>query len=422
MKKIIIFVTIFLLQISTLFADSLINNFPQPFFAFWSCDAKFASEILGYTDKDNEVAKAFKEIYACFKERFSIDLEKEFETVSVFAVPGTNGISGLGVFSGKFNTNNLVKTIKSILPKEKSEDIRLETTKINDKEIQVIVYADKRIIFYNEETILFAPEGVYPLIGNSITFTKAPQDVAKLMEKNKRLVYIPKASVMFLSALNLPPELISGINSIAGFIDSDFVNIEMAFNDSNSANHMLTELKKMIKAYSDHYSNEFEKRKKSLDDVFVGDLSEQILGMYLAAKGKDFIDSLNFEIRGNNLVVTTKAEGFRILTGIVGSVASAFAPGRGHGPGHGPGNPPPLGRDSKYACYSNIRVLTGAVEMYNMDHATMMSTLDTDTLVKEHYLKYPPKGPDPDCEYYSEGDLIEDGIIACKKHGALPKR
>lgn len=422
MKKIIIFVTIFLLQISTLFADSLINNFPQPFFAFWSCDAKFANELFGYTDKDNEVAKAFKEVYACFKERFSIDLEKEFETISVFAVPGTNGISGLGVFSGKFNTNNLVKTIKSILPKEKSEDIRLETTKINDKEIQVIVYADKRIIFYNEETILFAPEGVYPLIGNNITFTKAPQDVAKLMEKNKRLVYIPKASVMFLSALNLPPELISGINSIAGFIDSDFVNIEMAFNDSNSANHMLTELKKMIKAYSDHYSNEFEKRKKSLDDVFVGDLSEQILGMYLAAKGKDFIDSLNFEIRGNNLVVTTKAEGFRILTGIVGSVASAFAPGRGHGPGHGPGNPPSLGRDSKYACYSNIRVLTGAVEMYNMDHATMMSTLDTDTLVKEHYLKYPPKGPDPDCEYYSEGDLIEDGIIACKKHGALPKR
>ena len=422
MKKIIIFVTIFLLQISTLFADSLINNFPQPFFAFWSCDAKFASEILGYTDKDNEVAKAFKEIYACFKERFSIDLEKEFETISIFAVPGPSGVGGLGVFSGKFNTNNLIKTIKSILPREKSEDVKLETITINGKEVQVIVYADYRIIFYNDETILFTSEGVYPLIGNSITFTKAPQDVAKIMEKNKRVFYLPKAAVMFLSALKVPPELISGINSFTGFINDDFVNIEMAFNDSNSANLTLTELKKIIKAYSDNYSNEFEKRKKSLDDVFVGNLSEQILGMYLAAKGKDFIDSLNFEIRGNNLVVTTKAEGFRILTGIVGSVASAFAPGRGHGPGPGRGNPPPFGGDSKQACYSNIRVLSGGVEMYNMDHATMMSTLDIDALVKEHYLKYPPQGPDPECEYYSEGDLAEDGIIACKKHGALPKR
>ena len=28
------------------------------------------------------------------------------------------------------------------------------------------------------------------------------------------------------------------------------------------------------------------------------------------------------------------------------------------------------------ACYSNIRVLQGAVEMYNMDVVTMMTTLD----------------------------------------------
>ena len=39
------------------------------------------------------------------------------------------------------------------------------------------------------------------------------------------------------------------------------------------------------------------------------------------------------------------------------------------------------------ACYSNIRVITGAVEMYNMDHETFMENLDEDLLVKDGYLK-----------------------------------
>ena len=72
------------------------------------------------------------------------------------------------------------------------------------------------------------------------------------------------------------------------------------------------------------------------------------------------------------------------------------------------------------ACFSNQRVLTGAVEMYNMDHDTMMTTLDIDTLVKGRYLKSAPKGPEPECEYFSIGDLSKDGVIACKRHGGIP--
>ena len=78
-------------------------------------------------------------------------------------------------------------------------------------------------------------------------------------------------------------------------------------------------------------------------------------------------------------------------------------------------------RDSarQKACFSNIRVLTGAMEMYNMDHNTMMHTLDIDALVKGGYLKSAPTSPEPDCEYYSEGDLTEDGVICCKRHGNI---
>lgn len=70
-------------------------------------------------------------------------------------------------------------------------------------------------------------------------------------------------------------------------------------------------------------------------------------------------------------------------------------------------------------CFSNMRVLQGAVEMYNMDSYKMMKTLDTDLLVKSKYLKEKPVFPEPDCLYLTEGDLTENGKIYCKHHGVV---
>ncbi len=71
------------------------------------------------------------------------------------------------------------------------------------------------------------------------------------------------------------------------------------------------------------------------------------------------------------------------------------------------------------ACYSNIRVLQGAVEMYNMDHTAMMTELDTNTLFDNKYLKSIPQGTEPECKYYTYGDLTKDGEICCELHGGL---
>ena len=75
------------------------------------------------------------------------------------------------------------------------------------------------------------------------------------------------------------------------------------------------------------------------------------------------------------------------------------------------------------ACFSNIRVIQGAVEMYNMDVSTMMEELNPktlDILVKEKYLKSLPNPTEPGkCEYKSIGNLTDEGIIYCKYHGDL---
>lgn len=68
------------------------------------------------------------------------------------------------------------------------------------------------------------------------------------------------------------------------------------------------------------------------------------------------------------------------------------------------------------ACYSNIRVILGAVEMYNMDNTAMMDSLAVNSLVSGHYLKSEPSKPEKDCTYLGN-NLSGDGYVYCNIHG-----
>lgn len=68
------------------------------------------------------------------------------------------------------------------------------------------------------------------------------------------------------------------------------------------------------------------------------------------------------------------------------------------------------------ACYSNIRVIQGAVEMYNMDVSSMMTGLSTTTLISGNYLKSEPSHPETSCTYMGSG-LDGNGSVYCSWHG-----
>jgi len=79
------------------------------------------------------------------------------------------------------------------------------------------------------------------------------------------------------------------------------------------------------------------------------------------------------------------------------------------------------------ACYANQRVTLGAIEMYNMDNATMYKTLvysdvadQSGLLVTSKYLKNPLYQVEPGCYLRSYGDISDMGIIYCDYHGCLP--
>lgn len=70
------------------------------------------------------------------------------------------------------------------------------------------------------------------------------------------------------------------------------------------------------------------------------------------------------------------------------------------------------------ACFANVRVLTGAVEMYNYGCSdSYMKDLDIDKLTRTGYLKHSLDLPTKNCFYKNMGDLTNDGVIYCVIHG-----
>jgi len=71
------------------------------------------------------------------------------------------------------------------------------------------------------------------------------------------------------------------------------------------------------------------------------------------------------------------------------------------------------------ACYSNMRVLLGAIEMYNMDHSVMMDKPEQEKLTgAAGYLKAEVVCPETNGKY--EGDnLSKDGVLSCSNHGTV---
>lgn len=68
------------------------------------------------------------------------------------------------------------------------------------------------------------------------------------------------------------------------------------------------------------------------------------------------------------------------------------------------------------SCKSNLTVISGAIQMYNMDHKEPMKTYDNKALTEGNYLSYifhDITCPETNKDEY---ELTEDGYVVCKYH------
>ncbi|PKL43740.1 MAG: hypothetical protein CVV41_08195 [Candidatus Riflebacteria bacterium HGW-Riflebacteria-1] len=86
-------------------------------------------------------------------------------------------------------------------------------------------------------------------------------------------------------------------------------------------------------------------------------------------------------------------------------------------------------RDEAYAraCAANMRVMTGAIELYNMDHSEMLKDVDFSMfqdgglMMKSGVLKQPIQLPTDKCSYSFTGNFaeVDAGVISCAAHGTI---
>ncbi len=72
-------------------------------------------------------------------------------------------------------------------------------------------------------------------------------------------------------------------------------------------------------------------------------------------------------------------------------------------------------------CFTNQKILMGAIELYNMDHKEKIKDCNTeiyDLLIKNKYLKENSLNSS-ECDFICEGDLSDNGFIYCPNHGSL---
>ncbi len=106
-----------------------------------------------------------------------------------------------------------------------------------------------------------------------------------------------------------------------------------------------------------------------------------------------------------------KVFGFFIVLGIVLGIAGNMGSSRQY-----------RGQAREKACYANMRVLLGAIEMYNMDNNMPLKSVREDTerfLVDAKYLRSSLSKPEPGCHYSSTGDITDNGKITCDIHGTV---
>lgn len=421
MKRIIFIVCFCLLLVSSAFASSLSDNFIEQSVGIISLSVDNAKGFLGLDGKETETTKVSKEVFSALKTKFGIDLEKGIEQIGLFIIPvpsidGKPSFDPILFITGDFNQDNIVSLVEKMSKSSAKEAPKMGAVKINGKNVSALISTKARLLFYNSNMLLLCSDNAVKMLeSNKLSFSKAPVSVNTLMEHSKSFIYLGKEVAGMLKSFGEQKiDGIENIESISGYLKEGSINVEAGLKEVSDAKKLMEGIVKYRQDYIEQQKAIYEEAKKNINTIALENLVEEVGKVYSSAKSIDFANDLNIVQKDNSIVITQPSLGgyekSLVAISSVGILAAMAIPNF------------KKARDSarEKACFSNMRVLQGAVEMYNMDNSADMTNLDIQKLIKGGYLKTAPKGPEPECEYYSKGDLSSnDGKIACKKHGVL---
>ena len=398
MKRIIFLISIFVFCFSSCFAEST-NDLPKDTNFLYSFDYEWANKnlVIG-----NEYTRLLSTLKTYCKDKFSLDFDRDVKRIIYFKKNEEYfcAVSGNNVTNKIFSFSNL--GLKAV-----DNNFFIQTP----KEIIALIEQGKAFVYIDGKSL---PEVAGDLIANITGMRSMRRMFTNVPEEAK------KNNPVFM--------ILDNIKYLMVFFEEDFIKVEIKCADSELSDQLLTSVEGARTLYSSKLQKDIDTYREKLKNSIFADFAMISIALYSHSKAKRFIDSIEIDLGEDESIVFLKTK-FDIAY-IVRSVASIVLSKE-------------LGSDKyiefvtakdklvKNTCFYGQNCLKRMVNNYFNTSVYKengkMTTLDEkkllDFIEKKNYHPLEMSGykkakENPECEFYSVGDLSKDGYIACKVHGS----
>lgn len=231
-KYLVIFAFIFIANF--VFADCFIDN-PA---SFLTLENEKLREILCLTQDEISDSEVYQEVFSSFKDRFSIDIEKDIKQITLYFN------AHILVVNGNFNTEIIQNRIQNLSEAEKWPNHQITDFKLGDNKYNALrLNMDNNIVFYDKNTLVFCRNSAEN--DDSIKITESLDFI-----NNKNLnnyLYVGKGMISLFNKLCKNFDLgLEKANYLICYINDKQLSIEADFNDSSISKKLADKINKLL--------------------------------------------------------------------------------------------------------------------------------------------------------------------------------
>lgn len=353
-----------------------------------------------------------QEILAEFVQRAGIDPDKAFRMAGLIAELDPTKKDVVFFLYGQFEAAKLVAELKKEI-KALKEDKQGDFSRFSIKK-GIVLLKDGMMLAAPGNSGLLTDEGSLKEIMGMIDGLPSEQ----LLRVKLNLPEQIRSMILNKASEKVPPpalELLKGLNGLDISLKEADLRLSLALKDAATVTNikgMLDGFISMGRMAMDAQEKVIRSKMKEVSafQLLSGDMLGKANGIAL---GRKVLDRLVFSANGENLALSVKLpESLRdpkmvlLATSVIG-VGAAIAI---------PNFQKARKKAQEKACYANMRVLEGALEMFAMDKGSS-ADVTLEILVKEGYLKKLPK-----CSHggeYQLGMSDEGAEVECSVHGEI---
>ena len=392
---------------------------------------KIISGFYAKFDKFPEMKGVLEDFDQIFQENAGINPRKDFSNFGLLLLARENSFQLVGYIDGNFNPAKVFAEIEAaaqFIPPIAQK--KIEIRQIGDQQTLLITDEKKNRTlsawFYSSNLLLISQTSTIEQL------VKKPESIKKLAANQQRpglgkelSVWVDTLKARTIFEKNPNPALIPVIGLLGMFnnleltIDRNDINMAFSCVDETTAQNLKTFIDGQLAGYRMFIDSQLKNLSKPQKDPnWLPMAFKYLMGKSVALMSKKSLEQTKVIYKNSEVFLSSAMppltdsllNPFTIgATGVLAAIAI-------------PNFQKARVKAQKKACFAQQRVILGGIEMYNMDNANGIRTLNheaIENLIKGKYVMPSSTQCPSGGNYFSEGDMTKDGIVKCTVHGEV---